>query len=524
MLKRSGLLVTVMLATLTAVSANCVLEGPYSVISCAGAGPLQPMWFAPEPGGAAPPTPASEGGPLPGDIAPTWWQIGFGNELIDDPTGGEGDLTGGGWFRGPSPPEDLFIGNDAGSGNPNIPGGLDLRDATPFGAPAGATCFGAAANWGAAGIDGCCDNNRDFYGPGEGGDTSDQQLNPYYQAPPGPYAYSSMKDAPMGFLLREPSSTHFAVAFVRNRSRGGDPNDLTGGAWNLNGIVNGDPNPTQGGAPNIVPWQPIPQPQVSLTGFSDPNDPSSDKIVSVDWTSIRLIHDGSFLPASEVAPGAANGYDRFGAPVTGMGVLDQPELASYVIEEKPLDMQGACDAMSLWVPITGIIPHAGDLSPLNVSGLLFGDDVCLRLCTHLGRVPALAWSPPASKSERTAKLGESQRGLYGDIGYDVCSHEVRLGEALVSQRANLIAVERVGGALRVLFETTIESDISSIEIVGIDRKGTHRVLGILEPQQGSTGIGASYSTEIPRSDLRDTQRIQIVLQPSGQGSNLLEVR
>ncbi len=501
--------------------ATCAEEGPYFFQSCSGLGAGQPTWFAPEPGGALPPTiPAG-----PNQVDVVWWQLGFGNELLSDPSGGYSGGDGGGMHFGASPVDDRFMGNDEGFGNPTIAGGSDFVDAQPFGAPAGATCFAAAANWAFAGADGCCDNNRNYYGPGGVGDVGDNFLNPYYSAPPSAYAYTRMMDSPMGFLVREPTNTRFAAVFLRNAPRGGVPTppDFTEGSWNFNLIVNGEPNPTQGGTPNIVPWQDIPQPSVS-TAFADPNDKdNSPRIVTLNWTSIRLVHDGSVQPATEQTPGNALGHDRFGSPVTGQGVLDQPELASYVVQEKPGDGAGGCDAVAPWVPSSPVVPHAGDLAPHGTS-VTVDPDTCVRLCTHLGRVPALAFTPPATKTERNAKQIESQRGLYGDIGYDLCSAAEIIGGALVSQRANLTAIERSQSGVKITFNTTVELDITAIDVVGFDQKGGRRVLMTVDPQQGTTGVGATYSIQVPSNIFRDTKKVQIILQPTGEGSNLLDVR
>ncbi len=504
------------------VFAVCAEEGPYFFQSCSGLGAGAPTWFAPEPGGALPPTVP----PGPNQVDIVWWQLGFGNELLSDPSGGYSGGDGGGMHFGATPAEDRFMGNDEGFGNPTIAGGSDFVDAEPFGAPARATCFAAAGNWGFAGADGCCDNNRFYYGAGGTGNVGDNFLNPYYEAPPGAYAYTNMMDSPMGFLVREPTNTRFAAMFLRNAPRGGVPTppDFTEGSWNFNLIVNGEPNPTQGGAPNIVPWQDIPQPDISAA-FQNPGDPlNSPRILSVSWNSIRLVHDGSTQPTTEFTAGNALGNDRFGTDVTGVGVLDQPELATYRLEQKPVDGGGNCDAVAPWTTLGNLIDHTADLSPMNVGGLVVNPNTCVRLCTHLGRVPAIAFVPPATKTERTAKQIESQRGLYGDIGYDVCSAEIKVGGALVSQRANLIAIERSQSVVNIRFETTVELDITAIDVVGFDRKGVQRVLTSVDPQQGSTGIGATYSIDVPSNLFRDTKTVQIILQPSGEGSNLLEVR
>ena len=61
-------------------------------------------------------------------------------------------------------------------------------------------------------------------------------------------------------------------------------------------------------------------------------------------------------------------------------------------------------------------------------------------------------------------------------------------------------------------------------MIGFDRKGVQRVLMTVDPKQGTTGIGAIYDVDIPRNVFKNTVKVQIVLRPSGDGSNLLEVR
>ena len=529
MMRTAGIIATAGALGLTAPAfANCVLEGPYEIVSCPGvtAGP-DPQFFAPEPGGALPPTvPAG-----PGQVTVTWWQIGFGNELQDDPSLGVTYVAqdvGAGFWSGPTATAARFTGNDLGPGNYSIAGYTDLVDAEPFGGPPRSVCFGSSANWGNAGVDNCCDNNRNYYGPGGLGSVSDQALNPYYSAPPDPYANKLMMDSPVGILLREPTNTRFAAAFVRNLPRGGNPDDLTSGFWDLNLISNGEPNPTQGGAPNVVPWQLIPQPDIQAT-FQNPGDPlNSPRILNVTWESIRLVHDGSMQASLWYPPLALSaqplGYDRFNNPVTGVGVLDQPELASYQLQSKPVAVGGDCDPNSPWVPLGSIVPHAGDMAPHSANGLVVPPNTCVRLQTHLGRVPAKTFVIPTTNTLRNARRLEAQRGLFGDVGYDLFSAEKKVGGALVSQTANLIAIERSQSVVKVRFETTIELDITAIDIVGLDQKGGRRVLMTVDPQQGTTGVGATYSVDVPHSLFKDTKQVQIVLQPTGEGSNLLEVR
>ena len=83
---------------------------------------------------------------------------------------------------------------------------------------------------------------------------------------------------------------------------------------------------------------------------------------------------------------------------------------------------------------------------------------------------------------------------------------------------------RSQSVVKIRFETTVELDITAIDIVGLDQKGGRRVLMTVSPQHGTTGVGATYAIDVPRNIFKDTKQVQIVLQPSGEGSNLLEAR
>lgn len=454
--------------------ANCreLVGSTYPIVQC-GRG----SWFAPAPPGS-------------GAIAVAWWQIGFGNHGSAHGGTAGGQVTGGtGYEAGAG-----FIGNDSGllSGDP---AGLDLVDATLYGGPAGALCFGSRASWALPGIDGCPDNART--GSGTFIATKDDDLlNPYFYAslykngslPPDYIArylghtLLYQIDAPMAVLATEATGRSFALAFLATKSRGGDPFSFEPGSFDLGDVVNGEAHPISR-LPSVIPWQPVPEPDHVIAPV-DPSDPSAGRVVSMSWDAVRLVHDGSVRPSEDTT-----------LITPGVGVVDQGVLIHHTVETAPVvDSAGACGTFTTTLR-----------TDETTASLTLLTRTCVRLRTAFGRIP----QPVAVTRTNAAQ------GRLGDLGYGVVSATTIVDGPLAVETVTLDAVEPDRGIVRVRFTTGSELTVSSIEVIGIDGKGGETRLASEPCRRCGTGLGAAYEVGVPRSSLRGTKEIVVVMRPSG---------
>jgi len=469
-----------------------------------------PSWFAPPPSGSGP-------------ISSAWWVLGFGNRTLIDPTGGAnaepslgcGFITGTGMTN-----HGTFTGNDSGNTN------TDLVPAPAGGV--GATCFSFAANWGNPGNDGCADLNRTYNNLGEATNASDGYLNPYWSGAPGTYSYYALVDAPMGALLTEGSDKHFAVAFFSSTTRHLSENDVFDRGWDMGAITNGDSNPS-GGNNNVIPWQPIPDPTASAV--VDPNDQS--RVVNLTWPHIRRPHDGS----SRLNPAAAIAVDggrhvlgtafATASSLLGVGVAEQSELVSYLVEIKPI-VGLDCDANAPWNPAGPgslvVPPNSEPAGSMQSTTVDVPPNTCLRLTTRFGRVPTQAMrTTGTASSNRVENRFDACAGKLGDLGYNVSSSTKKIGEAFLSEKPVLRAARMNQRNLVVEFETLGEFGVQSFDIVAKDRKGNTSVIARVECTQCSSGIGAQYSVDVPMASVRSATSVHVVMQPSGSISNEITI-
>jgi hypothetical protein len=506
------------------VMANCQSEGPYPVRQCSTASGT-PAWFGPKP---------LDGG----TVSATWWVLGAGNRLVVDPTNGTSTnpIDGDGFLDTPLP--GVFIGVDSGTltageidGTPT--GGMDLVDAvvgTLNPLAAGGLCFSSSANWAIPYMDGCSDQNRGYGALGNTANASDNYLNIYWHPSYGGQGYAtdaSLMDAPMGTLLTESNNKYFAVAFFGNTTRHGDPNAVDDSGYDMGAIVNGDPNPAApSGNNNIVPWQPIPQPSISAV-----IDPNGNRVLSVGWGQIRVVRDASSRPnATAGVDGAAAGRailgkDRNGAALTGVGIMEQPELVSYVVERKPI-VGVDCDPNAPWVAAGPAIvpPFATPAGAPQSTSVTVPGDTCVRLTTRFGRVPGETFlTSPATAATRNSNRFAAQAGNLGDLGYNVSSTAKKIGGPLLGDKAVLKRATFNKQTLVVEFETLGELAVQSFQVVAKDRKGGTSVVATVECAQCSSGIGSDYRVEVPGTSLRSSKSVFIVVQPSGTVSNEIEL-
>jgi hypothetical protein len=491
------------------VFANCQGEGPYEVIQCG-----QQTWFAPPPTGT-------------GTIKSQWWQLGFGNATnAPDPTASKGiDGSGFYYYAGYST---VFLGIDSGQTGVGTFQPLDLAPAALVGGPVGALCFSSAANWGAPGVDGCPDNNRASLtvpAPGaDGSPTPKNLLNPYFAGTViGTLRYNQQVDSPMAVLLTESSGRNFALAFFATASRGASPtreNDASSGNYQMGALINGDPNPVRVGQNNIVPWQPVPDPNIAAT-FVNPGDTvNSDRILAVSWSPIRLVHDGSVRKCRNATNTAdCTTLGTLAGNTVGVGVLDQGPLAHYMVEKTPLNPTTLlCD--STWVSAGPAVDH-----PASSTSVTVGPNTCVRLTTAFGRSPQVTFvSSIASDATSTAMWDASVRGRLGDIGYGVSSAARQIGGPQVSQQAVLTVATKNKNAVTVKWQTTTELNITGFDIVGIDQRGGRKVLASAACKSCTTGLGESYTQVVPAGQLQGSKKIQVVMKPSGEASNILDVK
>ncbi len=509
------------------VMANCQQEGPYPVRQCSTAAGT-PAWFAPKPLDA-------------GTVSATWWILGSGNRALVDPSGGSSTapIDGDGFINAPNP--GVFIGDDsgnltAGPADGTATGGLDLVDAavgTGTTLAAGGLCFSAAANWALPFVDGCSDQNRKYYALGGTGDSSDNYLNIYFvpgdppYAGPGVFNDGGLLDQPMGVLLSESTNKYFSIAFFSSTNRGGDPNDIFDKGYDMGGIMNGDPNPAApSGNNNIVPWQLIPQPAISAT-----IDGGGNRILALSWPSVRIIHDSSSRVNSMAAVDAAAGnrwtlgVDRNNVNMPGTGVLQQPELVSYLVQRKPI-VGLDCDAAAPWTNAAPaiVVPIGQPAGTPIATSVTVPPDTCVRMTTKMGRIPPVAFrTTPATAATTAQNRFDAQAGNLGDLGFEVSSTAKKIGGPLVGDKAVLRSATFNQRNLVVTFETLGEMAVQSFQVVAKDRRGGTSVVATVECAQCSSGIGSDYRVEVPGTALKSAKSVFVVVQPSGTASNEIEI-
>ena len=332
--KVAAVMASVLLATAgtSGVFANCQAS-IMPVFQCGFVG-----WFGPAP---APGTPLTPSGPPAGQISGVWWQVGYGNNNVNNgatPTAAQ-EGTG-------IAPAGVFGGNDSGIGTVYM---TDADSVLPQYANAiadGSLCSNFENSWAGAGIDGCADNQRTTNST-----DNDNVLNPYWTITYGACTYDDcvyettnyLVDYPMALMLRESTNRFFALAFVASKTRNGDSTDISEGFYDLGEVKNGGANGVaQFPKNNVIPWQPVPKPRVdSVTGTT----PGTPRQLALSWDNIKLYHDNSTRPnARSSAP----------LPAGGVGVLDQAD-----------DPGGLCRFQVQTAPITTPTPDPAALSWVN---------------------------------------------------------------------------------------------------------------------------------------------------------------
>jgi hypothetical protein len=436
--------------------------GGFAVFQCADR-----AYFAPAPAGA-------------GTISGAFWQLGFGNNTLNNNTGTTGTGNGAGG---------LFNGNDSGTFVPEL---IDARTAignnTP---PVGALCL-RNNNWANNGVDGCADNPRDaalaF--------TDDNLLNPEFDVN-GVLSYSYdpntspstmwVQDAPMGALLRESTGHYFAVAIVATDPRTG-PGDVRPGSYNFRYVTNGQTNPFTS-ENNIVPWQRVPGDPtlVTQTAFQDPNNKlASNRVLDLSWTAAVVHSDNSSRPSTNAA-----------VPSGGMGTnqAEAGNLVRYVVEiqaisdpNHPYNLNPAG-----WSALTTVYP------PASTAQVSIAPDNCIRLHTYFGAEPQTT----------VQTVANCRQGQCGDLGLDVASPAACIGGPLVSESPIGLIVSRERGSVKASWKTSAELTIERFDVFAVTKNGPEKIASV--PCKSCTGgVGNDYSVALELKKLSGARQIEVV--------------
>jgi hypothetical protein len=459
-----------------AAFAVCGDFGGFPVFQCADR-----AYFGPPPAGS-------------GAVTSAFWQLGYGNATLATGTGSDGTGT-----AGPA----IFNGNDNGNW------AVDLVDARAIigdtRVPVGSVCL-RSNNFGNAGIDGCCDNNRESTNPGGDKDGGlNFEFNVYYASNgyPGVPSRDWILDYGVGVLLEEASGHHFAVAAVGSSPRTG-PNDQRVGDYNFKNVTSGDANPITG-SPNIIPWQRIPgdrDPSDASTNFVTgasfvPGDPANpnQKMVSLSWKKATVHSDASVNPttnSSMLSP--------------GVGVNDQGPLVRYVVETQPIvnaaDPIGSLNPNG-WTAVDTVIDNG---SPSYTGSVTVSPDTCIRLHTFFGKNPS-STGPAATRPN--CKLGKC-----GDLGYDVAGAPACVGGPLASESPILSASRGKGGIVEVRINMPHELTVTSYQVYAVTKRGSIQIGEISATKTGS-GEAASYTFKVEATKIKGARFIEVVAVPTG---------
>ncbi len=245
------------------------------------------------------------------------------------------------------------------------------------------------------------------------------------------------------------------------------------------------------GANNIIPWQSIPKQHVDGTTFSNPADKqNSDRILALSWPAVRVVSDQSVRTSGRTLNNPGN----------GVGVNDQGPLVRYVVEGASITTANPDPSTLSWSALTST---NGTTTSVTV-----GPDTAIRLRSVFGVIPATS----------TTSAANCRVGLCGDIGYDVVSGMTIIAGPLASEKVVDLSATCRGNKCTITFGTTSENSVSSISVLAISKRD-ETVVKTLAPQQGTTGIGATYSVDLSKADLKGAKEIAVRL--DGTGGNLI---
>jgi hypothetical protein len=483
--KVAAVMASVLLATAgtSGVFANCQ-QSILPVYQCGFVG-----WFGPAPAGS-------------GQVTGIWWQVGFGNNGVNNGTAPTATQEGTGIA-----PTAVFSGNDSGVGTVYMTDADSVLSQYAAQIPDGSLCSNFENSWAASGIDGCADSARTTNSTDH-----DKVLNPYWGLTYGycpyddcPYETTSyLTDYPMAVMLRESTNRFFALAFVASKTRNGNSTDISEGFFDLAEVKNGQPNGISAFPKNnVIPWQPVPKPRVdSVTGVT----PGTPRQLALSWDNVKLYHDNTTRPTGS-RPAAA-------VVAGGVGVLDHADdpggLCRFQLQTAPVTTANPDPATLTWANAGAAIP-CGGANPIVTANLTVNPDTAVRVRTSLGKLPRTA----------TTVLAQTRIGASGDLGFEPtnclannCVNSPPLlivGGGLVSEQAIDTVAARNKNAVQVTFRTTSELTVSSIDILG---KGDAVVKNV-PCKQCTTGVGDEYSVLLNSGDLKGSKELKVRLNGPG---------
>jgi hypothetical protein len=428
-----------------------------------------------------------------GAVSSSFFQVGFGNSTVS--TGQPGTSLGTG-----------MTGLTTFNGNDNGLFGVDLTDAAVVigdsRVPAGALCL-RSNNWGNAGIDGCCDNNRDQVQQFGNDDILNPEYDVYYSRAFNYGGYASLdwvQDYPMAILLTEAGGNHFAFAAVATMARSG-ANDLRKGFYAFNDVSNGTANPIDG-LNNIVPWQRIPgNPDasnpasafVTNVAFLTPGDPSSDRLLDLSWIGATVHSDGSIRPSTHST-----------LTSTGVGVSEIGSLVRYVIETQTVG-DPSSDPFPQLLEASWVAAETHPEGSTSRNGLQVPVNTCVRLSTAMGRAPTTG----------TTTIPNCRLGKCGDLGYSVSSPPACVGGPLVADGVpTVLQANRSKGQVTITWRTDTELTVTGFDVFA-DKGSSRKLLGNVSCQSCNGGGGGSYELVVKSGDLKGARDITV----SSKGPN-----
>lgn len=453
-----------------------------------------------------------------GTVSAIWWQMGYGNNNVNN-----GIANAGTEGTGISP-VGVFSGNDSGIGTVYLTDADSVLPQYADQIPDGSLCSNFENSWAGVGIDGCSDNPRTT-----SANDNDNLLNPYFSQTYGPsYAYYTDNyqiDYPMAFLVRESTNRFFALALVASKARVGDRNqraeDISENFYDLATVNNGLPNPVDefAGRNNMIPWQPVPKPRVdSVTGTT----PGTPRVLALSWDNVKLIHDGSNRPCGAVTDSPV--APRTTCPVLGgVGVMDQATqaggLCRFQLQTAPVTTANPNPASLTWTNQGGEIACGGANTTVTAN-LTVNPDTAVRVRTILGKKPRTVATTLAN-----ARLGAS-----GDLAFEATDCKANncvaspplliVGGGLVSEQAVDTVAARNKNSVVVTFRTTSELTVSGIDILG---KGDI-VLKTVACKQCTTGIGDDYSVLLNSGELKGSKELKVRLNGPGAVSSSFPIQ
>jgi hypothetical protein len=492
-----------LLAGVNGAFAVCTEFGGYAIFQCA-----DKAYFSPPPF-----TVTLDPNNRPTNVTGVFWQIGFGNNLLNNGAGSAGTGNSGTTAA-------TFNGNDAGTTRVDVVAARAITGDTRI--PNGSLCLGNN-NWGNSGVDGCCDNPRDTGALMPGGLTNDDVLNPFYNVyyarngMPGIYSRVWIQDYPTAALLKDPTGRYFAFAVVATMDRANDgsgangpcgsppgsnpaPCDFRSGFYEFKRVLNGTTNATDPTKNNVVPWQEVPKPKLACTSNCLGG---GNRTVNASWTGLTLYHDNTSLPSDNPKLAPADPTRAPGAGVADIrGVFP---LLRYQVEMAPVS--GAnLDPNGNLVPATLIWSNIGpEVSTPAATGLVIPPDSCLRVKVLFGKKQETNTTTPAN----------CRVGKCGDVGYQTTRGDLLgitcVGGALLTESFTGVSADRSRGGIVVRFSVGAELTVTGYNIYAVGARGAERLATATPVScvECDNGVSASYEVALPSSAARGAKAVVV---------------